>query len=198
MFGLQLNLSYHGFPIFRKPMGETLKKVVRNLLLCSALVFSGCNHAPHRPLEVVSHVDLFRYVGHWYEIAHFPNWFLKGCFASTATYRLREDGLIEVLNQCRKDASGEIESAKGKAWVVDSATNAKLKVRFFWPFSGDYWIIDLGPAYEYAVVGHPSRDYLWILSRTPQMSDALYQRILEKLRGMEYDVGRLVKTRQTM
>jgi apolipoprotein D and lipocalin family protein len=146
---------------------------------------------------VVSHVDLSRYIGHWYEIAHFPNWFQKNCFASTATYRLREDGSIDVLNQCRKGASGEIESAEGTAWVVDSATNAKLKVQFLWPFRGDYWIIGLGSAYEYAVVGHPNRDYLWILSRTPQMDEALYNRILERLRQQEYDVTRLIKSRQT-
>ena len=71
---------------------------------------------------------------------------------------------------------------------------AKLRVRFFWPFSGDYWIIDLGPDYEYAVVGHPSRDYLWVLSRTPRMEADLYARILERLKRNGYDPSRLVRT----
>jgi apolipoprotein D and lipocalin family protein len=80
--------------------------------------------------------------------------------------------------------------------VVDPKTNAKLKVSFFWPFSGDYWIIDLGEAYDYAVVGHPKRKYLWILSRRPEMDESLYNRIMEKLRSQFYDVSRLMKTPQ--
>jgi len=147
--------------------------------------------------EVVSYVELKRYAGTWYEIARFPNRFQEGCVGTSATYTLREDGKIGVLNQCRKGTlEGEISSVKGKAWVVDKKTNAKLKVSFFWPFSGDYWIIDLGENYEYAVVGHPERKYLWILSRTPEMEETLYNRILEKLRRQSYDVSRLIKTQQ--
>jgi apolipoprotein D and lipocalin family protein len=81
--------------------------------------------------------------------------------------------------------------AQGTARVVDRETNAKLEVSFFWPFYGDYWIIDLGENYEYAVVGHPGREYLWILSRTPQMDDAVYGRILERLGRLHYDTKRL-------
>jgi apolipoprotein D and lipocalin family protein len=156
----------------------------------------GCTTAPQPPLEVVPAVDLSRYVGRWYEIASFPTWFQKGCIGSTADYSIRPDGDIDVLNQCRKAPDGVLDSARGKAWVTDPATNAKLNVQFFWPFRGDYWIIDLGPDYEYAVVGHPGRGYLWSLGRTPQMDDALYGRILERVGQKGYDVSRLVKTRQ--
>jgi len=122
------------------------------------------------PLQVVSYVDLKKYIGTWYEIARFPNRFQEGCVRTSATYTLLQGGKIGVLNQCRKGTlDGEISSAKGKAWVVDKGTNAKLKVSFFWPFSGDYWIIDLGENYDYAVVGHPGRIYLWILCRKPEM-----------------------------
>ena len=146
------------------------------------------------PLEVVPHVDLKRYAGIWYEIARYPHRFQEGCFGSRATYTLREDGTIGVLNECRKGApDGKISSVKGKAWVADPQVNAKLKVSFFWPFSGDYWIIDLGENYDYAVVGHPSRKYLWILSRTPSMEEALYNRILGKLQEQSYDVTRLTR-----
>ena len=150
------------------------------------------------PLQVVPSVDLKRYAGTWYEIARLPHRFQEGCVASQATYTLRQDGKIGVLNQCTKGTRGdEISSVQGSAWVVDTKTNAKLKVRFFWPFTGDYWIIDLGENYEYAVVGHPSRSYLWVLSRTPEMEEALYQRILEKLRSQfYYDVSKLTKTPQ--
>jgi apolipoprotein D and lipocalin family protein len=149
------------------------------------------------PLETVPHVDLDRYMGKWYEIASFPQWFQKGCVATTATYTLRKDGDVDVLNQCReKTLDGKEKRAKGKAWVVDEKSNAKLKVRFFWPFSGDYWIIDLGDDYQYAVVGHPKRKYLWILSRTPQMDQQAYDTILAKLGDLQYDLTPLQKTLQ--
>ena len=149
------------------------------------------------PLQVVPHVDLVRYLGTWYEIARFPFRLQEGCVATQATYTSQEHGKIGVLNQCRKHRlDGELSTAKGRAWVVDQETNARLKVRFFWPFSGDYWIIDLGKNYDYAVVSQPSRKYLWILSRTPQMEETLYVQILERLRQQHFDVSRLIKTPQ--
>ena len=152
---------------------------------------------PTPPLQVVSYVDLNKYLGAWYEIARFPNRFQEGCVGTSAHYTLLQDGKIGVLNQCRKGSlNGEISSAKGKAWVVDKKTNAKIKVSFFWPFSGHYWIIDLGENYEYAVVGHPDRKYLWILSRKPEMDEVTYQLILERLRKQSYDVSKLMKTLQ--
>jgi apolipoprotein D and lipocalin family protein len=148
-------------------------------------------------LRTVPHVDLDRYLGTWYDIASFPQRFQRGCSGTTATYTLRGDGLIDVLNRCRKGSLTAKESlAKGRARVVDQTTNAKLKVSFFRPFWGDYWIIDLGPNYEYAVVGHPSRDYLWILSRTPNMDGAVYEGILGRLRQQGYEVERLSRTQQ--
>ena len=149
------------------------------------------------PLRTVPRVELDRYMGVWYEIASFPQRFQKGCAASMATYSLRSGGKVAVLNQCRNETlDGKLRSAKGTAWVVNKTTNAKLKVRFFWPFSGDYWIIDLGPDYEYAVVGHPKRTYLWILSRKPQMDSATYDGILQRLKDQKYDISRLKRTLQ--
>ncbi len=149
------------------------------------------------PLETVAHVDLSRYVGTWYEIASFPQSFQRGCTATTATYTLREDGDVDVLNRCRKGSvDGEERSARGRARVVDRATNAKLKVSFFRPFWGDYWIVDLADDYSYAVVGHPGRDYLWILARTPTMADATYRSILARLQAQGYETSRLVRTLQ--
>lgn len=164
-----------------------------------ALMLFGCAHRSENqpPLQTVAHVDLNRYLGTWYEIASFPQWFQKGCTATTATYSLRPDGQIDVLNACRKNSlDGKRDEAHGRAKVVDKISNAKLKVTFFWPFYGDYWVIDLGPDYEYAVVGHPSRDYLWILSRKPQMAPAVYEGILNRLKAQGYDLSRLQKTVQ--
>jgi apolipoprotein D and lipocalin family protein len=142
-------------------------------------------------------VDLERYLGTWYEIASFPHPFQRGCTATTATYSKRPDGEIDVLNRCRRGSlDGEEDSARGRARVVDPATNAKLEVTFFWPFWGDYWILDLGPDYEYAVVGHPCREYLWILSRTPTLPGPVYDGILARLREQGYEVERLNRTLQ--
>ena len=149
------------------------------------------------PLQTVPQVELQRYLGTWYEIASFPQRFQRGCTGTTASYALRPDGEIDVLNRCRKGSlEGKEDSAQGRARVVDPVTNAKLEVSFFRPFWGDYWIIDLGPDYEYAVVGHPSRDYLWILSRTPTMESAVYQGILQRLTAQGYQVERLNRTLQ--
>ena len=147
-------------------------------------------------LEVVQSVDLTRYVGRWYEIARLPNSFQKKCADTvTANYTMREDGKIEVINRCRK-ASGEYTTAKGKAKIVDKKTNAKLKVTFFWPFYGDYWILDLGPNYEYAVVGEASRKYLWILSRSPRMDEALFQQLLQKMAAKGFNTEMMIRTPQ--
>jgi apolipoprotein D and lipocalin family protein len=165
------------------------------IMVVSMVFFAACAHNPS--LNVVQHVDLNRYTGTWYEISSYPTSFQKGCTGTMATYSIRDDGDIDVLNQCyKKGFDGEITSAKGKAWVVDETTNAKLKVRFFWPFWGSYWVIDLGKDYDYAVVGHPSRKYLWVLSRTPQMDDVLYYEILGKISQQGYDTSKLVKTIQ--
>jgi apolipoprotein D and lipocalin family protein len=149
------------------------------------------------PLRTVRQVDLNRYAGAWYEIAHYPNRFEKKCKSDTkAMYLSRDDGTVGVLNSCRK-SDGTITSIKGTAKVVDSTTNAKLKVTFFWPFAAAYWILDLAPDYSYAVVGEPSRKYLWILSRTPQMDDGTYREITERIRFLGYDSLRLIKTKQS-
>ena len=148
-------------------------------------------------LQTVPKVELSRYLGSWYEIANFPQSFQRGCTATTATYTLRPDGDIDVLNRCRKDTiDGKEKSALGRARVLDRETNAKLKVSFFRPFWGDYWVIDLSDDYSYAVVGHPGRDYLWILSRTPTMDEATYQAILTRLQAQGYETSRLVRTLQ--
>ena len=150
-----------------------------------------------RPLEVVSYVDLQRYLGKWYEIATIPQRFQKGCVGVTAEYSLRKNGDIQVVNTCVQGTlDGAVRTVRGRAWVVDKTTNAKLRVRFFWPFSGAYWIIGLDADYQWAVVGHPNRNYLWILSRSPQMDDALYNGLLQTIAGKGYDLTRIQKTAQ--
>ena len=146
-------------------------------------------------LEVVPHVDLKKYLGKWYEIARLPARFEEGCSDISATYSLSGDGSISVLNECKRN--GKVKRAKGKAKVVDKSTGAKLKVTFFWPFYGDYWIINLGNNYDYAVVGTPNRKYLWILSRAPQIDDKLFSQLIELVKSKGFDVKNLIRTSHT-
>jgi len=152
---------------------------------------------PRQPLAVVPSVDLGRYMGKWYEIARLPNRFQRDCASDTsATYALRGDGRITVVNQCRT-AAGGMKSASGTAKLAGAKTrNSILKVTFFWPFYGDYWIIDLAPDYCWALVGEPRRKYLWVLSRDPHMDEATLNQILETSRRQGYDTAPLLRTRQ--
>ena len=148
------------------------------------------------PLTSVSTVDLKRYIGKWYEIARYPNRFQRECASdTTAGYELKPNGKVAIVNTCRK-SNGATKKVSGTAKVVDPS-NARLKVTFFWPFYGDYWIIGLDPEYRWAVVGEPGRKYLWILSRTPNMSEADYQQAVEQASAAGYDPQRLVKTPQS-
>lgn len=169
------------------------------LLFLLSLVTFGCasTSADKAPLTVVNSVDLERYLGKWYEIASYPAWFAKDCTATTAEYTLLPDGKIQVVNRCRKGRiDGPVKESKGKAEVVDTTTNTKLKVWFFWPFKGNYWIIDLDESYQWAVVGEPTRKYRWILSRTPQMDEEVYEAIVSHLPEKGYDPARLQRNQQ--
>jgi apolipoprotein D and lipocalin family protein len=172
---------------------------LKMVLFGLALVVFGCagTAVSKPPLTVVDTVDVNQYLGKWYEIASYPAWFQKGCTGTTAEYSLLPDNKIQVVNRCHKNSlEGPLKESKGKAEVVDTTTNAKLKVWFFWPFKGNYWIIDLSPDYQWAVVGEPSRNYLWILSRTPTMDEAVYQDIAKRLPQKAYDPDKLRRTDQ--
>lgn len=154
-------------------------------------------------VRTVGKVDLARYVGEWFEIARFPNRFQRNCAGDVrANYATRADGRIDVINQCRR-ADGSLTEARGVARVVDPRTSAKLKVRFapallsFLPFVwGDYWILGLAEDYSWAVVGSPSREYLWVLSRTPVLDSNRYALALAAASGNGFDVTRLTRTSQ--
>jgi apolipoprotein D and lipocalin family protein len=148
-------------------------------------------------LKTVEYVDVKRYMGTWFEIAKFPQRFEKGLVGVTADYSLLPDGKVRVLNRGYEGGfNGKFRTTKGKARVVDTTTNAKLKVSFFWPFAGNYWILELGRDYEYAVVGDESRKYLWILSRTPQMDEVVYNELLKRIQDKGFDISKLEKNPQ--
>jgi apolipoprotein D and lipocalin family protein len=171
--------------------------VIRRLLLALPLLLAACATPPAEPPPAtVASVDLARYAGTWHEIARFPNRFQDGggraCTNTTATYTARPDGTVGVVNRCR-DARGEEQVATASAYAVEGSGNAKLRVTFFWPFYGDYWVIGLDPEYRWAVVGAPGRNYLWVLSRTAAMSEADYAAAVAIALGQGFEVQRLVR-----
>lgn len=145
---------------------------------------------PHVP-EPAKPVALERYLGHWYEIARYDQRFERGCGAASAQYDLRSDGNISVLNRCLK-RSGRISEVRGVAKVVDPVTNAKLKVSFFRPFYGNYWVLDHGEDYDWSVVGEPSGRYLWILSREKRLNDEQLSALIRRVSEMGYDTSMLI------
>ena len=175
------------------------------VFLAIALIVSGCipgsmvkGGKSEMKLETVKNVDIERYTGRWYEIARFPSTFENGLVGVTAEYSVRKDGKIKVVNSGYKNSlDGEKKSIEGVAWVPKKSEPGKLKVRFFWPFSADYWIIGLDREnYEWALVGNKSRKYLWILSRKPFMKDCLYGEIVELAKEKGFPVEYLETVEQ--
>lgn len=166
---------------------------IRWIVLAALVV--PCALGADTRLETVAHVDLDRYVGKWYEVARYPNRFERECDRDVMAEYAKQSNGIQVVNTCLR-VDGKAKRSEGRAKVEDEATNAKLAVTFFWPFYGKYWVIELGQNYEYAVVGEPSRKYLWILSRTNSIPDAKYREITEQLPAKGYDPNKLVRTRQ--
>jgi apolipoprotein D and lipocalin family protein len=172
--------------------------VTRALLIAVLALLSACMSTPSAFAPVtVPAVDLNRYAGRWYEIARYPNRFQDGsrgiCEGTTATYSLRADGQVSVVNRCvAKTNEGQVERvANGVAYALPNSGNARLRVSFFWPFYGDYWVIGLDPDYRWAVVGSPGRDYLWILSRESVMPAGAYLQALEIARRAGFDTAKL-------
>lgn len=156
------------------------------------------------PLATIATLDISRYMGTWYEIAKYPNRFQKKCTGFTsAQYRLKADGEVQVTNRCQQ-AEGEISEAIGFARQIGVATSPRLKVSFapawlsFIPAVwGNYWVIDLDEDYQLAAVSEPSREYLWVLSRTPQIDQKSYEALLQRLARKGFDLQKLELTRQS-
>ena len=165
------------------------------LILITIMIFSSAQS--QKVPSVVSAIDLNRYKGKWYEIARMPNFFERKLKCITATYTLREDGKITVLNAGNYITDPQKStSSKGVAWIPDKNSPAKLKVQFFWPFSGDYWIMHLDKDYKYALVGDPAHKYLWILCREKKMDQVTYEMLLQKAIDNGYDVKFIIKVEQ--
>lgn len=182
-------------PVFKQ--FATYVQALAKMVLVSMFLLMLQTSCRSQTLQTVPYVDLKKYAGKWYEIASFPQLFQKNCNCTTAEYTLTDKGFVIVENRCNKDSiSGKQSYIKGKVFVVENSGNAKLKVQFFWPLKGEYWIIDLADDYSYAVVGHPNRKYLWILSRTAKINDATYQQIIARIKEKGFDISKIKRTNQ--
>jgi apolipoprotein D and lipocalin family protein len=158
-------------------------------------ILSACS-TNYPPLETVPEVDIERYMGTWYEIARLPNRFEEGLECITATYELRDDGEITVINRGREvDDDYDLSEARGVAWLPDTNITSKLKVSFFWPFAGDYWILKLDENYRHVLIGAPSREYMWILSRSTEMDKETYDKYIAVANAKGFDTSTLIKPR---
>jgi lipocalin len=163
------------------------------LLILSMAVFTGCR-STRQPVDLapIDNVDLTRYLGQWYEIARFDHWFERGMTHTKATYTMRDDGDIQVVNIGLKD--NRIKTSTGRAKLTDQ--EGLLRVSFFWPFYGDYRILWLDENYHHALVGASDSGYLWILSRTPAINEESKNIILTEAKRRGYDTERLIWVEQ--
>lgn len=158
------------------------------------LLLSGLGVNAYPELETAQHVDLERYLGQWYAVAEIPQWFNRRCVGTKAHYSLADDGSIMVVNSCRRGSlDGRERTIQARAEVVDETTNARLEVTFFFFIKGDYWILEVGDDYQYAVVGEPQRENLWILSREKELDEVLYQEILQRVEAQGFNISKLRK-----
>jgi apolipoprotein D and lipocalin family protein len=173
-----------------------MEKIVWLLPLLGLALFTGCASKP--PLKAVEHVDLPRFMGDWWVIAHIPYWLERDTYDSKDTYRMREDGKMDNIFSYRKGGfDGPEKVMNGIAWVVDKKSNAEWRVQFLWPIALPYYVLYLDPQYRFMAVGHPSRDYGWVMARDKRMSEADYAAVLEALAAQGYDKAKFRKVPQS-
>jgi apolipoprotein D and lipocalin family protein len=187
-----------------------MKNLILAILVCTHWTFvlaqgsaGGAPTQSQPPLTTIASLDVPRYMGTWYEIAKYPNWFQKKCVSDTrADYQLQANGRVQVTNQCRLD-TGVMDVAIGEARQIGPSTSPKLQVRFApsWlsllPFVwGDYWAVDLDEGYQLVAVSEPKREYLWVLSRTPTVATGAFDALMGRLKAKGFDLGRMERTKQ--
>ncbi len=176
-----------------------MKNYIMWVALALMLVVSCSNHTKMKAIDTttVETLEIEKYLGTWYEIARFPHSFEKGLVGVTASYSMRPDGKIRVLNQGYKGSlEGKLSSAEGKAKIPDPNDPTRLKVSFFLFFYGDYYVLELDEDYQWAMIGSSSPNYFWILSRTPKMDEKVYRMLLDNAKKRGYELGQLIEVEQ--
>jgi len=173
------------------------------LVIGSSLALAACNPLENQPVgnanvpQPAKPVELNRYLGKWYEQARYEAGFQKGCEAVTAEYSQKPDGAVAVVNACRQGSvTRPVKTAEATARVVDGSNGSKLKVTFFWPIEGDYWVLDRAPDYSWSIVGEPLGRYLWILTRSQALSSRQYAALEERAKALGYNTDMLRRTQQ--
>ena len=162
----------------------------RAVAVSGALLLSACQANP--PMKPVDHVDLERFMGDWYVIANIPTFIEKGAHNAVESYRLAADGTIETTFTFRDGSfDGKEKVYRPKGFVVDGTNNAVWGMQFIWPIKGDYRVIHLDDDYTTTVIGREKRDYVWLMARTPNLSEADYAAALESIRKAGYDMSQL-------
>jgi len=190
-------LTYNGVLLLRWMHMAIFKKFA----ICFTCLLSACMGQPDG-VQVINHVDANQYLGTWYEIARLDHSFERGLEQVTATYSLRDDGGIQVVNRGINSTTQELEEAVGKAYFIDPQNadktfNGRLKVSFFGPFYGAYNIIALDKNfYNYVMICGPDLSYLWILSRTPQLTYPIKQELISQAKALGFDTDKLIHVKQ--
>ena len=164
------------------------------LVVLGALVLGACSTVPEEPMDTVDYVDINRFMGDWYVIANIPTAIEKWAHNAVESYQLADDGTIDTVFTFRKDSfDGPEKRYTPKGFIRNAQTNAEWGMRFVWPFKAEFLIVYLNEDYTHTVIGRSKRDYLWIMSRTPEMPDSDYETILSVLNEQGYDVARIQK-----
>jgi apolipoprotein D and lipocalin family protein len=169
-----------------------MRKILTTLLFC----LTTPAWAQPDGVTPVENFELDRYLGKWYEIARLDHRFERGMSHVTAEYSMRDDGKVRVLNRGYKTQKGKWDDAEGKARFAGATDLGHLEVSFFWIFYGDYIIFELDPDYQHAWISGPNTKYLWFLSRTPTVSDALKAQFIERARALGFDTSELILVNQ--
>ncbi len=170
---------------------------MNRIRLAPLLLLVGCASNSQPPMPTVASVDLDRFMGDWYVIANIPNFIEKGAHNAVESYRLQADGTIQTTFTFRDGAfDGKQKRHTPKGYVVPGTGNAVWGMQFIWPIKADFRIVYLTPDYGQTVIGRNARDYVWIMARTPAMSDADYVGILDRLKKLGYDISAIQKVPQ--
>lgn len=188
--------------IYQSPLIQyPVKKTLVTILLLELTLLLGCSTSPEikPPLKTVDHIELPRFMGEWYVIGTIPWIVEKNNVGTMDIYKMRPDGRIDITYVFhKKELSAKRQEMHALATVLDTKTNARWGVQFFWPFKAPYLVIDLADDYSTTIIGYPSRDLIWIMARTPTLSLSNYQVLLEKAASQGYDTKRIAKIPQTL
>jgi len=173
-------------------------RVLYTLIIATIGITMGCTAGKkQQTMYSTKDINIEQFMGTWYEIARFPHRFERNLVGVTASYRLKKNGKVEVINKGFKNTlDGKQKKAKAFAKISNPEETGRLKVFFFWPFGADYLVLDIDEDYTWALIGSSSPDYLWILSRTPELPNDTYQKIVHKAKSIGYDVSKLETVKQ--